>query len=189
MRSGAAGRRRARLSGALAATVIVAACGAPPPASHEEGATGSPASRGAPADEAAAHAGHDPAAEGTGLPLRLIMQGLAADMARVADGVWTGDGGAVFAAALRVAEHPRVTPAQMGIIQALLGSEFSVFVAHDGRVHDAAVALSRAADSGASPEELLEGFVEVQRGCVACHARFQSRVSSALAAADAGESR
>lgn len=163
---------------AFVAAATLAACGAPPPASHDETGTSS-------SPEAAAH-DHGPEGEGAALPLRLIMQGLSTDMAAVLQGLWVGDREAVARAALRVAEHPRVTPEQMGVIQSLLGNEFSVFVGHDGRVHDAALALSAAAGAGAPLEDLLRGFVQVQEGCIGCHASFQERVSSALAAAGGG---
>jgi hypothetical protein len=159
----------------LLPAAVLAACGSPPPATDEEpGGSSLP--------EALAHE-HDPEGEGAPLPLRLIMQGLSSDMARLAEGLWVGDRATVASAASRVAEHPRVTPEQMGVIQSLLGTEFSLFVGHDGRVHDAALALSRDAGANAPLEELLRGFVEVQQGCIGCHAAFQERVSSALAAA------
>ena len=72
------------------------------------------------------------------------MQGLEADMAAGAHGLWIEDRAIVEAAARRIAEHPRVTPEQMSIIQATLGEGFAAFARHDRDVHDAAVAFAEA---------------------------------------------
>lgn len=108
------------------------------------------------------------------------MQGLEADMAAGAHGLWIEDRASVEAAARRIAEHPRVTPEQMSIIQATLGEGFAAFARHDHDVHDAAVAFAEAA-AGAEVADLLAGYVRIQEGCVSCHSAFRTRVSGALA--------
>lgn len=114
--------------------------------------------------------------------LGVIMQGLEADMAAAAHGLWIEDALAVAEAARRVADHPKVTPETATAIQATLGAEFGDFAAFDHQVHEAAAYLSEVARDGAvSPDALLSGYQEVQAGCVACHARFRARVSAALA--------
>lgn len=121
-----------------------------------------------------------PGAAPENLPLKTIMQGLETDMAALAHALWLEDAAGVAAAAARVADHPRVTPEQMAIIQGTLGPDFAAFVEHDHAVHGATVDLASAASKGATPAELLAGTVVIQEGCVACHTAFRAKVSEAL---------
>lgn len=114
------------------------------------------------------------------LPLVEIMRALEEDLAEATHGLWVDDRAVVTSAAGRIADHPRVTAEQMGIIQQTLGEEFPAFAGMDQRVHDGAVALAGAAAS-ATPAELMIRLVEVQEGCLACHVSFRTRVSEALA--------
>lgn len=114
------------------------------------------------------------------LPLVEIMRALEEDLAEATHGLWVDDRTVVAAAAGRIAEHPRVTAEQMGVIQQTLGDEFPAFAGMDQRVHDGAVALAGVAGS-ATPVELMAQLVEVQGGCLACHVSFRARVSEALA--------
>lgn len=115
------------------------------------------------------------------MTLKVIMQGLEADMAAGAHGLWIDDREAVRVAASRIADHPHVAPEQMGVIQATLGDEFRDFARLDKVVHDAAVALADAA-AGQSGADLMPGYIRIQEGCLACHAAFRPRVSEALGA-------
>ena len=119
--------------------------------------------------------------EPTNLPLKQIMQGLEADLASVAHGIWTEDHRAIAEAATRVAEHPKVTPEQMQAIQAELGNQYPAFVQQDMAVHDGSVELAGAAQAYAPVGELFGVYVRVQQGCMSCHAAFQSRVRAVLA--------
>lgn len=110
-----------------------------------------------------------------------IMQDLGADMAAAAGGLWVADAGQVAAAAQRIADHPNVSPEDRETIQAVLGREFSAFVAFDQGVHRAAVELAGAAARGSEIPDLLVLYSRVQEGCVACHEMFRTDVASALA--------
>ena len=120
------------------------------------------------------------------LPLREIMRGLETDLAAVAHGIWIGDHEVVRTAANRIAEHPRVIPEQVAVIQAALGDEFPAFVQQDKAVHDAALELVEAVDSSRTTSELFGIFAGVQQGCMSCHSGFQARVVEALNGAGDG---
>lgn len=119
--------------------------------------------------------------EATRMLLEEIMAALATDMEDTAMGLWTEDVQAVAEGAGRIADHPRVPPAQMAAVQAVLGQEFGDFVVLDRRVHDRAVELRDQASAGQAPVALVSIFVQVAEGCVGCHTTFRERVSSALA--------
>jgi cytochrome c556 len=121
-----------------------------------------------------------------GVPLKIIMAGLATDMTGVATGLWAEDISAIAGAAGRIADHPRVPPEQMVAIQAELGEAFSEFVAFDQLVHDQAVELREAALAAQPMADLASTFAQVTGGCVACHTTFRARISSTLAAASPG---
>ena len=122
------------------------------------------------------------AAPGT-RPLVEIMQGLERDLAVVAHGIWVRDTEIVREGAAAIADHPRVPLEQMATVQAELGEEFGGFVQLDRQVHDLAVELAAAAEASPDPSTLFATFIEIQQGCMSCHAAFQTRVSEALGAA------
>jgi hypothetical protein len=155
-----------RLTLSSACLVAAAACQDPPTPETDSGATPEPAAEATPAT----------------LPLKEIMAALEADLADVAHGIWIDDAGVVSAAATRIADHPRVPPEQMATIQSLLGEAFGAFAQMDRQVHDDAVALAEAANSGRPLYDLLEGAIRIQNGCLACHTAFRPQVSEALAA-------
>jgi hypothetical protein len=156
--------RAIRRTAMLTLLAVATACG-PAPQSDETPAGTAPEASAVP-----------PAAPGS---LKAIMQGLEADLANVAHGIWAEDAEAVGAAAGRVADHPRVTPEQMAVIQATLGEDFAAFVQYDQAVHRASVALAEGA-AGATAVEHLSGLQRIQQGCVSCHSAFRTRVSAAL---------
>lgn len=114
------------------------------------------------------------------LPLKEIMRGLEGDLAALAHGLWIEDGEAVRKAAMKIADHPKVLPTQIVVIQGELGSDFPTFVGQDQAVHGAAVALAVAADSMLAVSDLFDGFLRIQQGCLSCHVAFRARVSEAL---------
>ena len=124
--------------------------------------------------------------EVTAIPLKVIMAGLATDMAGTAMGIWSEDAPAVAEWADGIANHPRVPPEQMAAIQAELGQEFGDFVAFDQLVHGRAVELREGALAAQPTPELVSTFAQVAEGCVACHTAFRERISSALANAEQG---
>ena len=146
----------------VACLVMATSCQGPPPAEEPIGSR--------PVESVAA----------VRLPLKEIMRGLEADLAEVAHGLWVEDHEAVGAAASRIAEHPKVTPGQMGTIQTELAAEFPVFVEQDQSVHDAAVGLAKAADAAATTAELFGIYLRIQQGCMSYHATFRARVTEVL---------
>lgn len=157
--------------------VLASACeGGRAPEGQQADATGA-----APA-AADAHADHGAPAPGAAvLPLKETMRGLEADMTGVLGALWIDDASGVAAAARRVADHPRVPPEEMALIQGTLGEAFAAFVGFDQAVHGAAVSLSERAAAGAPAAELLAEVTRIQEGCVGCHTAFRPRVSAALA--------
>ncbi|MBL8986890.1 MAG: cytochrome c [Gemmatimonadetes bacterium] len=137
-----------------------------------------PAAR--PAEPPHSTAAEPEGAGGPGLPLREIMRALGADMGAVAMAVWADDRAGVAAAARRIADHPSVSAEQRAAIQAALGAEFPAFARHDHAVHEAALGLAAAADSGRVGAALLAPLGQVQQGCIACHDAFRTRVAAAL---------
>ncbi len=115
----------------------------------------------------------------TNLPLKTIMQDLETDLSELAHGVWMDDGDVVRQAAGRIADHPKVVPSQMALLQGALGADFPNFVAHDQEVHQAAVALAE--EGPLSQGERFDGLLRIQRGCLACHEAYRDLASEALA--------
>lgn len=150
------------------AVVAAAGCQAPPDGTDMDEEAG------------AAESAEAPVVPPETLPLVEIMRALENDLAEATHGLWVDDRAVVASAAGRIADHPRVTAEQMGIIQQTLGDEFPAFAGMDQRVHDGAVALAGAAAS-VTPAELMSRLVEVQQGCLACHVSFRTRISEALA--------
>ena len=115
-----------------------------------------------------------------------IMRGLETDLAEVAHGLWTQERQTVKSAAMRIAEHPKVTPDQLAAIKEELGSEMGSFAQFDGIVHDTSIELADAVDAEMGIQELFEIYHRIEVGCISCHATFQTRVSDMLAAAKSG---
>ena len=114
------------------------------------------------------------------LPLKEIMRGLEGDLSSLAHGIWVEDREAVRQAAMKIADHPKVLPTQIVVIQGELGSDFPSFVGQDQAVHGAAVALAEAVDSMQNVSDVFDGFLRIQQGCLSCHVAFRARVSEAL---------
>jgi len=114
------------------------------------------------------------------LPLKEIMRGLETDLADLAHGIWIEDPAVSGAAARRIALHPKVIPEQMTAIQASLMDEFPAFVQQDLGVHDAAVGFAEAARASVATADLFPAYLQIQQGCMACHAIYRTRVSEAL---------
>jgi len=113
--------------------------------------------------------------------LKEIMQGLEEDLAMAAHGIWVQDPQIVQGAAIRIADHPKVTQEQLAVIKLGLGDEIGDFVRLDQAVHSAAVELTESAGASGTMEELLVIYHRIEVGCMTCHSAFQKRVSDALA--------
>jgi len=148
----------------LTSTLLISACGPQPtsPAASVDG------------EEAASAA----AGEGTAAApsLREIMVVLAQDAAQLNDAIWIEDYDTVAAAADNIAGHPNVSPEQRIEFQDALGPEFADFVKSDQRVHNLALQLAEAG-RGQDMDQVLSGYAELQRECVACHTAFRDRLT------------
>ena len=134
----------------------------------------------APADEHAEPADHAAAdtPEGT-RPLISLMVALGQDVSRVNDGIWREDFEMVRLGAHAIAAHPRVTPEEMEAIKGALGDQFTEFVQFDGLVHGRAEQLAEAA-AEQNMDRVLALKIEMENGCVNCHATFRGEVRQAL---------
>lgn len=136
----------------------------------------------APADDHAAADDHAVAGESPGnRPLISLMVALGQDMSRVNDGIWREDFEIVSLGAHGIAAHPRVTPEEMEAIKGALGDRFPEFVQFDGVVHGTAVKLAEAAGDG-DMDRVMALKVELETGCVNCHATFRGEVRQAVRA-------
>lgn len=119
-------------------------------------------------------AAHD-SAQGAPLALRPIMQLLGVEMARLANALWIDDYAALDTSATAIASHPHIAPEEVARIERILGSEVATFDSLDRAVHEASLALQRAAQSRDS-EAIVNSLGTVQQGCVACHSQFRERL-------------
>src|SRR5690606_9352298 len=143
---------------------------------HAHGATASAEDHGSAVDHGAAdHVGHEVPAAPDGPPLLEIMRDLERDLAAVSSAIWREDGPGLAAAAGRVADHPRVGLDERTRIQAKLGTDFGRFAAADHAVHETALRLVAAAESG-EIAAVLDAKAELDRGCVSCHQQFRERL-------------
>lgn len=120
-------------------------------------------------------AGHGHGEAGTGEELLPIMQRLGTEMASLTHGLMTDDAELVARSAAAVAEHAPIAPEELERIQRVLGDDMAAFEQLDASVHAASVRLNEAAAAHRT-DEVLSLLNEVQRGCVACHARFRERL-------------
>ena len=166
----------------LGALLLAAACQVRPDSSDPGGhaalgaeETSAPASQDAtsPSPSHAEHgAGREPQA------LLPIMLGMSADIAGVMQALWLDDYEELSERARHLADHAPISAAEVARIRSVLGAELEAFEAADAAVHEAAVRMSKAADARDS-NGLLKELAIVQRGCVACHSTFRSRLRTA----------
>lgn len=121
----------------------------------------------------------DPVASNTSQPLRPIMVELGENMKAVGNGLWAGNMANVRQAARNVGHHPKIQQSDLATVKSILGEErFQSFVAYDMAVHEGALNLSAAAESG-DPRTITEEYVELQSGCQNCHTAFRDEIRSA----------
>ena len=112
-------------------------------------------------------------------PLRLLMVGLAQDMARINTGLWHEDYDLIRQGASNIANHPRISPEQMKQIKGALGTEFENFVQFDKVVHGNANELVRAAEAR-NWSEVLTTYTKIRDGCLGCHTAYRDRLRPVL---------
>lgn len=135
-------------------------------------------------DESASHdtPGAESAADGhahggTGEPRSLlaIMQQLGTDMVSLTHGLMTDSAQLVAQHAEAIADHAPIAQDDIERIHTTLGDEMQEFERLDEEVHEAAVRLHEATESG-DTDVVLTRLNEVQRGCMACHTQFRDRL-------------
>lgn len=112
--------------------------------------------------------------------LRLLMVGLAQDMARINTGLWHEDYDLIRQGAASIARHPKIPPAQMRKIKGTLGDEFQNFVQFDKVVHGKAKELVRAAEAR-DWSGVLTTYTQIRDGCLGCHTAYRERLRPVLA--------
>ena len=113
-------------------------------------------------------------------PLRLLMVGLAQDMARINTGLWHEDYDLMEQGGAAIANHPKIPPEQIARIKKALGNEFKAFVQFDQTVHKTAAELAEAAADHDLPS-VLDAYTRIRNGCVGCHPAYRDRLRSVLA--------
>ncbi len=106
------------------------------------------------------------------LALQKIMKDLGRHMQTVADGISREDWELVAKTAPLIAEHPQPPFGEKARILGFVGANMGKYKAHDGRTHDAALALGRAARLKDGPG-VIAAFAELQTRCHDCHREFR----------------
>ncbi len=114
---------------------------------------------------------------------RLLMVGLAQDMARINTGIWHEDYDLIREGASSIANHPKIPPDQIANIKKALGEDFQNFVRYDKAVHSTAVELVSAAEAR-EWSGVLSKYTEIRDGCVGCHTAYRDRLRSVLASSE-----
>ncbi len=161
----------------IALSLLAGACN-----SGDRTTPGSPAdSHAAPAatsdPSAGSAASHAHAGEADGEALLTIMQRLGTNMTAVTYGLMTDDTAMIASSAAAIAAHASIAPAELERIHGVLGDEMAEFERLDLKVHDGSVQLQQAAQAG-NIDVVLTRLNEVQRGCLACHAKFRERLQT-----------
>jgi len=112
--------------------------------------------------------------------LRLLMVGLAQDMARINTGLWHEDYDLIRQGAASIARHPKIPPAQIAKIKEALGDNFQNFVQFDKVVHGRAKRLVRAAEAR-DWSGVLTTYTQIRDGCLGCHTAYRERLRPVLA--------
>lgn len=112
-------------------------------------------------------------------PLRLLMVGLAQDMARINTGIWHEDYDLIREGASSIANHPKIPPDQIATIRKTLDAEFQNFVRYDKAVHNTATELVSAAEAR-NWSDVLSAQTQLRDGCVGCHTAYRERLRPVL---------
>ena len=112
--------------------------------------------------------------------LRLLMVGLAQDMARINTGLWHEDYDLMQQGGASIANHPKIPPEQMAKIKKALGNQFETFVQFDQTVHKTAAELAEAA-ANRNLSKVLDTYTRIRNGCVGCHTAYRERLRPVLA--------
>ena len=119
------------------------------------------------------------AMSGDDLSLKEIMQGLRNNLIEISDGLLTDDFMLVKQGATSIAEHPRVSPAEIKLVASALGPEMAAYKQLDTVVHDLSLEISDAAKA-LDGDAANSGFLRLIEGCLDCHRSYQERVAAVL---------
>jgi len=147
-----------------------------------------PAKEGAPVQESdkgtathdAVHPETSPAtapAQGAAEPgqIKSIMGELGADMGALQAGLWIEDFEMMEASALKIANHPKISPSEKERLKKTLGPDMAAFGAMDKVVHEGALRVAEFAKLRDLPKVVKE-LSTLQGNCVACHSQFRARL-------------
>lgn len=115
----------------------------------------------------------------SGIGLKKIMQNLQSDTALIVEGLLVENFETIDDAARRIADHPRIPPAQVALVAAELGAEMPNFKRLDTLVHDLALSIGAAAQE-ADAATVADNYKRMLDACLACHASYRQRVSKVL---------
>jgi len=107
------------------------------------------------------------------------MVGLAQDMSRITTGLWHEDFDLMRQGGAAIANHPKISPAQIAEIKEALGNEFKTFVQYDQTVHKTAAELAEAA-AAHDLSGVLDAYRRVQNGCIGCHTAYRDLLRPAF---------
>jgi len=111
--------------------------------------------------------------------LKLVMQGLLKDSHLLSEGIFYDDFAKIEKAAKNIADHPNPGMPTMKKVIDYLGKEMPKFKGLDGKVHNTAVEIAKAAKNK-NMVNVISGYHELIDGCQSCHSQFKMKVSRVL---------
>lgn len=106
------------------------------------------------------------------LVLQKIMKDLGRNMQAITDGISREDWDLVAKTAPLIADHPQPPLGEKMRILGFVGGDMGKYRAHDGRTHDAALAVGKAARLKDGPG-VIAAFSALQNACHDCHREFR----------------
>lgn len=104
--------------------------------------------------------------------LQGVMAELGRDMQAVTAAIAIEDWAAVARLTPGIARHPQPPLSEKLRILSWLGGEAGKFRGYDAQVHDAAVAMGKAAQRG-DGGAVIDAFARTQRACLGCHQSYR----------------
>jgi len=111
--------------------------------------------------------------------LKQAMQQLGADFAALNQAILVEDFEAAASAAHAIAFHEKPSMGQRMKIVAALGTEMPAFKKADGKVHDLATRMEKAAQ-GKQMDQLIQQQSEMLGACMACHTSYRKKIVQQL---------
>lgn len=111
--------------------------------------------------------------------LKLVMQGLLKNSHLLTEGIFYDDFTKIEKAANHIADHPKPGMPTMKKVIGYLGKEMPKFKSFDGKVHNTAVEIAKAAKNK-DMKRVMSNYHQLIDGCQSCHSQFKQRVSKQL---------